>query len=278
MKKVDELSSHAQPLVHAVWCRTEQRRHKQQTTETMQTTNPIADILQALPVPTEPSKGTWVQFTLKADNRKTGKMPVSTTTRESCPPSCPFYLKGCYALQQPLRGHWDLVSRGERGDTWDVFCAQVKALPEGKMWRHNQAGDLPGRGETVDHAELALLVEANKGKRGFTYTHKTNLLENIPAIRHANTNGFTVNLSANSLAHADKLASLNAGPVVVVLPETQTTNTVTPEGRRVVVCPYGKVEGLQCVTCGLCQRQRSVIIGFPAHGGGKNHVSKLVAN
>ena len=46
-------------------------------------------------------------------------------------------------------------------------------------------------------------------------------------IKEANQNGFTVDLSANNLAHADKLKALNIAPVVVVLPSTQTTNTET---------------------------------------------------
>jgi len=54
--------------------------------------------------------------------------------------------------------------------------------------------------------------------------------------------------------------------VVVVLPSTQNQNTVTPKGRRVVVCPATQREDVSCATCQLCQRQRDVIVGFPAHG------------
>ena len=57
-----------------------------------------------------------------------------------------------------------------------------------------------------------------------------------------------------------------AGPVVVVLPSNQTENTVTPKGRKVVVCPATQRDNVSCATCQLCQRQRSTIVGFPAHG------------
>ena len=62
------------------------------------------------------------------------------------------------------------------------------------------------------------------------------------------------------------LADHHAGPVVVVLPSTQTANTKTPAGRAVVVCPATQRDDVTCASCQLCQRQRDVIVGFPAHG------------
>lgn len=61
-------------------------------------------------------------------NRKTGPIPVSTTSRESCPNSCPLYT-GCYASGGPLRIHWDKVTSGEGSDSWENFCADVAKLP-----------------------------------------------------------------------------------------------------------------------------------------------------
>jgi len=69
------------------------------------------------------------------------------------------------------------------------------------LWRHNEAGDLPGEGDDIDVPKLRALVQANRGKRGFTYTHKPVLdnPQNAVAIKCANQNGFTVNLSADSI-------------------------------------------------------------------------------
>ena len=206
-------------------------------------------------------------LTLKSSNAKTGPIPVSTTEKDSCPPSCPFYRSGCYAETGPLKLHWEATSAKKRGDAWKIFCDKIAALPDGQLWRHNQAGDLPGRGERIDTTKLSLLVSANAGRKGYTYTHKHNSAEARRAIASANKGGFTVNLSANGLAHADKLAQLAIAPVCVVLPIAQTTNTVTPAGRRVVICPAAIRDGVSCSTCQLCQRaSRAVIIGFPAHG------------
>jgi len=216
-----------------------------------------------------------VHLTLKSANVKTGPIPVSTTERDSCPADCAMRAE-CYAASGPLALHWSAVSVGTRGTSWGQFCESVAALPDGQLWRHNQAGDLPQVGGTVDAVKLGQLVAANQGKRGFTYSHHRDAAS-LAWIRHANAWGFTVNLSANDLRDADALADTGAGPVVVVLPSTQTENTTTPAGRKVVVCPATQRDDVSCATCQLCQRQRSTIVGFPAHGTRKRVIDiKLV--
>jgi hypothetical protein len=149
---------------------------------------------------------------------------------------------------------------------------------KGQLWRHNQAGDLIGEGDSLDVQALALLVKANKGKRGFTYTHKPlDTQAERDAIRDANKGGFTVNLSGNNLDHADTLVDLAIAPVVVVLPHDATSNTVTPKGRKVVVCPATQRDDVSCASCGLCQKQRDSIVGFPAHGPSKRKASAIAS-
>lgn len=215
-------------------------------------------------------------LSLKSGNVKTGPIPVSTTSKATCPVDCAMR-DGCYAASGPLALHWSAVSAGTRSTDWSGFVGAIASLPDGQLWRHNQAGDLPGNGHTVDPVALGELVAANRGKRGFTYSHYRDA-DSLQWIRHANEWGFTVNLSANDLSDADALADTGAGPVVVVLSSTQSTNTVTPKGRRVVVCPATQLDDVSCATCQLCQRQRDVIVGFPAHGTRKRVIDiKLAA-
>jgi hypothetical protein len=170
---------------------------------------------------------------------------------------------------------WKKVSRGEAGLSWRAFVDKVRTLPDGQIWRHNQAGDLPGIGDHIRADLLGELVKANKGKRGFTYTHKPpHKGKNASVIARANADGFTINLSADTLAEADTLAGLAIGPVVVVLPSDVKENLATPQGRKVVVCPAITREGVTCSTCKLCAwTDRKVIIGFPAHGTGAKKAS-----
>ncbi len=217
-----------------------------------------------------------VAFTLRSKNGKTGPIPVTTTQSDSCPPSCGMF-NACYAKAGPLAMFWRKVNDSAAGLAWPDFLAQVASLPLGQLWRHNQAGDLPGIGEAIDAPALAEIVSANAGKRGFTYTHKPmDRAANRKAVSDANRGGFTVNLSADTLADADRLASLNIGPVVVVLPSDQVTATVTPDGRKVAICPATIADNVNCKTCGICAlRDRKAIIGFPAHGTSKRKASAI---
>jgi hypothetical protein len=219
-------------------------------------------------------------MTLQSKNKKVGKMPVTTSTATTCPTSCPFKANGCYAYGYPLKGHWDKVTEGERGDDWPTFISKIKALPPMQKWRHNQAGDLPGDMEELDGDKCVDLARANEGKRGFTYTHYDVLdnFQNAIIVNAMNHLGFTVNVSANNLDHADKLCDMDIAPVATVLPIDQTTNTVTPKGRKVVVCPATFKDDVSCASCMLCEKwDRNVVVGFPAHGTSKKKASAIAA-
>ena len=216
-----------------------------------------------------------IGFTAKSGNKKTGDIPVTISPSKTCPPVCPFRGAGCYADIGPLMIHWKAVDKN-KGVTWDQLCKNITALDPGTVWRHNQAGDLPGEGNKIDRVALRQLVTANRGRRGFTYTHKPLTQKNISAIKTANKRGFTINLSANNLKHADQLAAKKIAPVVVVLNSEQSTNTVTPKGRKVVVCPATQRDDITCKTCKLCAiKDRDFIVGFPAHGVRKRNANAI---
>ena len=219
-------------------------------------------------------------ITPKSKNAKVGKMAVTTTTATTCPTSCPFKGNGCYADSGPLKLHWDKVTEGERGDDWSTFIDKIKELPAGSKWRHNQAGDLPGDTKDLDSTKCVELAKANEGKRGFTYTHYDVLdnFQNAITVNMMNHLGFTVNVSANNLEHADQLCDLDIAPVATVLPIEQTTNTVTPKGRKVVVCPATYKDDVSCASCMLCEKwDRNVVVGFPAHGTSKKKAAAIAA-
>jgi hypothetical protein len=223
---------------------------------------------------------TRAHLTAISRNKKTGRMPVSATTSDTCPDSCELKGNGCYAEGGRLAIHWGKVDSGERGVSWAEFCAQVRALPAGALWRHNSAGDLPGEGEEIDAAELQELASANRGRKGFTYTHKPMTAANREAVANANAQGFTINLSANNLAHADELSALGIAPVAVVLPANTTAHHLeTPAGRRVITCPATYRDDVTCKTCGACAEGSAErhIIGFPAHGARKRKASTIAA-
>jgi hypothetical protein len=87
--------------------------------------------------------------------------------------------------------------------------------------------------------------------------------------------GFVVNLSANSVSHADTLAKLGL-PVAAVVPQDSPDRFTTPEGNRVVICPAQRVDGISCNTCRLCAKgNRGFIVGFKPHGTGAKRVQRI---
>lgn len=211
-------------------------------------------------------------------NRKTGPIPVTTTSANSCPPDCSFKRNGCYAESGPLAVHWARVDSGVRGGTFDTLLEELGTLRRNALWRHNQAGDLtPSSPGVIDARLLIRLAWINKGRRGFTYTHYRPAGVNRGAIATANRMGFTVNLSAETLEQADAFAELGIAPVVVVLPADATRPMRSPAGRHVVVCP-ASIGNSDCLNCGICQqRDRACIVGFPAHGSGAKRVEAIFA-
>lgn len=223
----------------------------------------------------------FYHLTAVSTNRKVGPLPVTTTSNDTCPNACPFKAEnggGCYGLGGPLAIHWSQVSRGQRGGDLDALLSSIRKLPKGQLWRHNQVGDLPGEGDTIDLPAVAKLVAANKGRRGFTYTHKPLTASNLLAIRGANTNGFTVNVSTNGLTHAAMVKSdFPDLPVCAVIASDEKRPHFKVGEHTVVTCPATIRDDITCATCGLCQRaERPYIIGFPAHGVSKRKVDAIV--
>jgi hypothetical protein len=146
----------------------------------------------------------------------------------------------------------------------DALCDRISALPDATLWRYGIAGDLPGQGETVDAYALGRIVQANRGKRGFAFSHKHSP-EAIRWIRHAVEWGFTVNLSADDAGQADVLAETGL-PVACLVPMDTPERSTTPAGRPIRICP-AQTRDTTCKDCQLCSRpNRKVIVGFRAHG------------
>lgn len=202
-----------------------------------------------------------------SSNSKTGAIPVTVSNRKTCPPSCPLLKNGCYAEGYYTQLHWDKVTSGERGTGWDQFISDIKALPKRILWRHNVSGDLVGNNDKINNQALKELVQANKNKLGFTYTHyPMSDNDNLQAVLNANKQGFAVNASANTIDQADTYIKQGL-PTVVILPSDAKKVSFTPNNNKIVVCPAQNSDKVTCSSCGLCQKSdRDYIIGFKVHG------------
>ena len=219
-----------------------------------------------------------VHITAKSSNVKTGPIPTTVSQKEkSCPLTCPFINKGCYAGVGPVSWNWKKVNSGERGGNWSDLCDFVASLPTGQLFRHNVAGDLFNTAGLIDTGLLNSLVKANKNKKGYTYTHHLLNAHNVSQIKKANKKGFTINASCQSLAECD--AAISKGlPTVCVVDSDKPTPKTTPAGHKVLVCP-AQTQNTSCDRCRLCSKadRNNVVIAFKAHGAQKNAVNELIA-
>jgi hypothetical protein len=219
-------------------------------------------------------------FTPISSNAKTGPIPTTTSDRSTCWTGCPFYDKGCYAKSGPQALHWRKVSAGERGYEWDAFLRLIRKLNRGQLWRHNVSGDLPIVADgIIDGNKVVELADANRGRKGYTYTHHPLTDTNLGVIKYANAAGFTVNVSTESVESADRIMSEHKIPAVAVVNSDKTDRFYrTESGRKVITCPATLHDNVNCSTCGLCQQSdREFVIAFPAHGTAKKTVNAIVS-
>jgi hypothetical protein len=230
---------------------------------------------------TKPQTAGRLRFHLtpSSANAKTGPIPVSTSSRETCPESCPFMGNGCYANGGPLAIHWQAVTDGSRGVPYVDFLQLIRKLPAGQLWRHNQAGDLWKPGTITGRTALNALTEANRGRRGYTYSHHKRTPATMQAFKAATANGFTVNASCHTETEADAAMADGLRAVFIVAADDQRTSWKTAGGNRAVVCPAQRFEGMTCQRCQLCHaRPSNVAVVFRAHGNGRRKVETVLAN
>jgi hypothetical protein len=203
-----------------------------------------------------------------SDNGKTGPIAVYSTSRRTCPSSCPLARdQGCYAeAGVHTRLHWDRLSRGESGLTAAVFIKQVLALPAGILFRHCVAGDQwpdPSDPLRIDQALLLQLARATRHLRAaWSFTHFPMGPENQAAVRQAAARGLVINASTESRSVAAGLQRQGI-PAVCVVP-SDAPAVFHHEGVRFVACPASRQgrcgRKVQCISCGgrfglpLCAR------------------------
>lgn len=145
----------------------------------------------------------------------------------------------------------------------------------------------------IDRYALEQIAQANKGRRGYTYTHYPWMDATCPdeqwnrmLIQYSNTLGFTINASCETAEQADLAVSLGI-PAVLVVPEDAPNTWHTPAGNLVKTCPAVLHDHITCQSCdGLCQKQELTgpggvkrprhIIAFPLHGSGKGKAAKII--
>ncbi len=202
-------------------------------------------------------------------NGKTGPIAVSSTGWSTCPADCGMKQE-CYAMKgYHTRLHSDAITREERGLPPEQFIKRVAALRPGSFYRHNVGGDLWHTRGRIDRRLLRSLTDAVQHlAAAWTYTHHKPDSWNQWAIRQASRDGFTVNVSTETLDDAVKYYRRGYPVTCVVenMPERFTHRGVT-----FLRCQH-QVDGgrTQCSGCGngspMCaQADRRYVVAFEKH-------------
>lgn len=251
----------------------------------------------------------FVHLALKSSNIKTGKIPVTTTPRSTCPAECVHKGSSCYfenggsaifwshlddaARNGGIHAHTDSRGREYRtvAHSWGAFVAMIDsgAIRPG-LARFAQGGDLPGDGRRIDRGALVSFAEASKraGIRWIVYTHYifgsprlSDLLHNVSALRAAQEAGLNVNVSCDSVAQVDVATALGFRTALTESSDWQGPASRTPEGQLLAQCPAtyrDEGPGSSCESCGGCalsNANRCTYV-FPAHGSRKAMVDDRI--
>lgn len=233
----------------------------------------------------------------ESSNLKTGNIIQSYSNRSTCPNRCPLKGNGCYADSYHTSRQWDRCN--DEGDkryianghdlTLDLMSAvaiHVKRGEKSILFRHNVAGDiaLPDS-DVIDDERLNTIAEScnkvslilnNVKLMGYTYTHCNPSIGNIKKVKNAQSKGFIVNFSCETIEEVKKVKSTDCNAVMTSVNPDETIKSLKKEGIKSLQCPAQTNEGMNCKKCKLCARARDVVIIFAIHGNGSNKAKKVI--
>ena len=224
---------------------------------------------------------TFFHLSRVSSNKKTGRIAVTTTSKDSCPKSCGMR-DVCYAATGPLALHWAAVSNGSRSKRWRDHFDDLASLPLGSPLRLNQAGDLVASASgRLSRAFIDGLLSVVKSRRlqAWTYTHHDHTVgDNGKLLRRANREGLRINISTETEDSADRAIASGLPAVLAVSSEETRTAWRTPARNLVKVCP-AQLRDTDCSRCMLCHKRGSkVIIALLAHGSRNSRANEQLTD
>lgn len=218
---------------------------------------------------------TDVVLVARSGNSKTGTMPVTYRTMNTCPTSCPFLPAnsgGCYGSGRIF----DIARRRAGNLTEDEAVAKLgSAERSARYLRDRVVGDLVNAAGKFDRAYALAIARIAKrtGLIAFGYTHAWSKATraDISAIAKA---GYVLNASCESEAQVSRAVSLGM-PVVITGDQWEEGSFMA--GKRVVTCP-NQTRGVTCADCGLCAKpDRACVIRFQVHGPARRRAEASIA-
>jgi hypothetical protein len=218
---------------------------------------------------------TYYQFVANSHNKKTGAMPVTSTSSNSCPVTCGLY-NDCYGKSSYTRLQWDKLDK--KGIDFNQLMNLINSLRKNSPIRFNVVGDLTNNNGIIDSNKLIKLANTvkNRALNMILYTHLELSYLNVAAFKLAFLKGLHINISCETIDKAKQ--ALNYGlNSVIVLPMGSINKVLKIDDFIIVRCPNEYNAKIQCVNCMLCSKdrvQKRVVIAFTAHSTTKKRLSE----
>ncbi len=214
----------------------------------------------------------WIPATLI---EKLGRVPVSYSSKKTCPAECPFFPKEgttpCFAWAN-FRVN-KILRRIEKDPTKarTFKKAMTESLRSAKIVRHFISGDVIGQEDEIYNICVSVEEEYNMTNIGYTHSWRRVAsqrfkrffrasCETLQDVVEASNNGWTTELTVSE--YTDKVAEdiRSVGLVPTHCPE-QATN--------------GKVTCNECRLCSTAEHNQRRVIVFHSHKN-TNQVNKIV--
>jgi hypothetical protein len=217
-----------------------------------------------------------------SDNRKLGPVSATYSSQESCPGSCPWFGKGCYAEHGPISFTTRRLNRSAVRDAVRIAEAEARAidgLTGDRLLRLHIVGDArtDAAARVLGKAAARYRARGNApriGKKVWGYTHAWRTVA-----RESWGDAVSILASVETVRDARKAMELGYAAAVVVA-NFERENAYPIDGVTVVPCPE-QTRGVTCRDCGLCRdderlRAAGLVIAFEAHGTGAGNMRKTL--
>lgn len=207
-------------------------------------------------------------------------MPVTYSGKNTCPDSCPFKGKECYAsatyttnktFERLTPDTYTRSKSPEYGGTFSEMLKEYSRRIKNRMVRGQVTGDKPSEEHDEDTLDLDACAKLSKisvknNNRYYDYSHKKNIPSKVwlkQFLSYLNEN-FCINFSANTVKEAIGYFKLGI-PTTVVM--ENPPNAFSQDGVKFLKCPNQiNSEKVRCSNCTLCaQHDRKYVIVFDKH-------------
>ncbi len=209
-----------------------------------------------------------------SENRKLGAVSATYASQASCPTSCPWFCKGCYAESGPAGFTTRRLNRSETKNALHIAYQESRAidgLTGDRLLRLHVVGD--ARTESAAKV-LASACDRysrrgnapRRGKKAWTYTHAWK------TVSRASWGDSIAVLASVETARDARVAMAQGYAAAIVVTAFERDSAYEIDGTTVVPCP-NQTRGITCRECGLCRdderlRKAGLVIAFAAHGRG----------